>query len=156
ITVRSFSKHYNMTGFRLGYVAAEKPVIQALARLQSHTTGNVCTFAQHGALAALDMDQAVVGQRCAVLQLRRDQALALTRTLFDCSTGQGAFYLFPDVRARLRKKETSADLAARLLSKAGVAVVPGEAFHGPGHIRISFGTGPEMLQRAFDKIREVL
>jgi aspartate aminotransferase len=156
ITVRSFSKHYNMTGFRLGYVVAEKPVIQALARLQSHTTGNVCTFAQHGALAALDMEQAIVGQRCALLQQLRDQALALTRALFDCAPGQGAFYLFPDVRARLRKKETSADLAARLLSKAGVAVVPGEAFHGPGHIRISFGTGPEMLQRAFDKIREVL
>jgi aspartate aminotransferase len=156
ITVRSFSKHYNMTGFRLGYVAADKPIIQALARLQSHTTGNVCTFAQHGALAALDMDQGIVAERCAELQRRRDLALARTRELFPCAAGHGAFYLFPDVRGRLRNGETSADLAARLLDRAGVALVPGEAFHGPGHIRISFGTGPEALTRAFDKIREVL
>ncbi len=156
VTVRSFSKHYNMTGFRLGYVAADKAIIQALARLQSHTTGNACTFAQHGALAALSMDQAVVAERCAKLQRRRDLALARTRELFPCAPGQGAFYLFPDVRSRLRPGETSADLAARLLDQAGVALVPGEAFHGPGHIRISFGIGPEMLARAFDKIREVL
>ncbi len=156
VTVRSFSKHYNMTGFRLGYVAADKSVIQALSRLQSHTTGNVCTFAQHGALAALEMDQGIVAERCAELQRRRDLALARTRELFPCTAGDGAFYLFPDVRGRLRNGETSADLAARLLDQAGVALVPGEAFHGPGHIRISFGTGPETLTRAFDKIREVL
>jgi aspartate aminotransferase len=156
VTVRSFSKHYNMTGFRLGYVAADKRIIQALARLQSHTTGNVCSFAQHGALAALAMDQTVVAERCAELQRRRDLALGRTRELFPCAPGQGAFYLFPDVRGRLRNGETSADLAARLLDQAGVAVVPGEAFHGPGHIRISFGVGPQILTRAFDLIREVL
>jgi aspartate aminotransferase len=156
ITVRSFSKHYNMTGFRVGYVAAEKTVIQALTRLQSHSTGNVCTFAQYGALAALQMDQSVVAQRKAVLERRRDLAYALTRELFDCAPGQGAFYLFPDVSGQLRGGETSADLAGRLLSDAGVAIVPGEAFHGPGHLRISFGVDETMLQRAFDKIKEVL
>lgn len=156
ITVRSFSKHYNMTGFRIGYVAADKAVIRALTRLQSHSTGNVCTFAQYGALAALQMDQSVVAQCRAVLERRRDLAYALTRELFDCAPGQGAFYLFPDVSERLRVGETSADLAARLLRDAGVAVVPGEAFYGPGHLRISFGADEKMLQRAFDKIKEVL
>jgi len=156
ITVRSFSKHYNMTGFRMGYVAAETSIIRALARLQSHTTGNVCTFAQYGATAALAMDQTVVEERRAVLQRRRDQAYALTRDLFECAPGLGAFYLFPDVRARLRSGETSDDLAARLLNEAGVAVVPGEAFHAPGHIRISFGIAERMLGRAFEKIKEVL
>jgi aspartate aminotransferase len=156
ITVRSFSKHYNMTGFRIGYVAANPAIIQGLIRLQSHSTGNVCTFAQHGAIAALQMDAAIVEQRRTVLQQRRDIAYALTRALFDCAPGQGPFYLFPNVTARLRHGETSADLAARLLREADVALVPGEAFHGPGHLRISYGTTEQTLRRAFDKIKEVL
>jgi aspartate aminotransferase len=156
ITVRSFSKHYNMTGFRIGYVAADKAIIQALTRLQSHSTGNVCTFAQHGALAALQMDQRVVEERRAVLQARRNLAYSLTRTLFDCAPGQGAFYLFPDVSTRLRSGESSAGLAARLLETAGVALVPGEAFHRTGHLRISYGMDEETLRRAFDKIKEVI
>ncbi|MBR9979919.1 MAG: pyridoxal phosphate-dependent aminotransferase [Desulfatitalea sp.] len=156
VTVRSFSKQYNMTGFRVGYVAAAVPVIQALTRLQSHHTGNVCTFAQYGALAALEMDQAIVARRCAILRQRRDQALALATPLFKCAGAQGAFYLFVDVSAHLRAGESSADLAMRLLHDAGVAVVPGEAFHGPGHIRISYGTDAATLERAFAKIKEVL
>lgn len=156
ITVRSFSKQYNMTGFRVGYVAAARTTIDALTRLQSHTTGNVCTFAQNGALAALEMNQAVVDQRKSELQQRRDRAYTLTSELFGCVRGQGAFYLFPDVRPHLRNNETSHDLAARILDEAGVAVVPGEAFHGPGHIRISFGIDEASLVTAFEKIKEVL
>jgi aspartate aminotransferase len=156
ITVRSFSKHYNMTGFRIGYVAADTSIIRALARLQSHSTGNVCTFAQYGALAALQMDAALVEQRRAVLQARRDLAYEWTRALFECAPGQGAFYLFPDVSARLRSGETSAAMADRLLRTAGVALVPGEAFHGPGHLRISYGVQEATLRRAFEKIQEVI
>ncbi len=156
ITVRSFSKHYNMTGFRLGYVAAHEEVIQALAKLQSHLCGNVCTFAQYGALAALEMDQAIVEHRRAELQRRRDLAFGYACELFDCVKPQGAFYLFADVCRRLRKGETSAGLTLRLLDQAGVAVVPGEAFGGPGHIRISFGAAEADLQAAFEKIKEVL
>jgi aspartate aminotransferase len=156
ITVRSFSKHYNMTGFRLGYVAAHAEVIQALSKLQSHLCGNVCTFAQNGALAALEMDQAVVDRRRAELQRRRDLAFGYAAEVFDCVRPQGAFYLFADVSRRLRKGETSAGLAMRLLDQAGVAVVPGEAFGGPGHIRISFGASESELQAAFEKIKEVL
>jgi len=156
ITVRSFSKQYNMTGFRLGYIAADRAIVQSVARLQSHLTGNVCTFAQFGAMAALEMNPSVVEERRNTLQQRRDLAYKLTRALFKCVRGEGAFYLFPDVRSHLRNDETSEDLAARLLHEAGVAVVPGEAFHGPGHIRISYGTSEANLRRAFDKIKGVL
>jgi aspartate aminotransferase len=156
ITVRSFSKQYNMTGFRLGYVAAHEAVVQSLTKLQSHLCGNVCTFAQHGALAALEMDQALVEQRRAALQRRRDLAYDRARRIFDCVRPQGAFYLFADVSRHLHDDETSAALALRLLDQAGVAVVPGEAFGGPGHIRISFGTDETGLQAAFQKIKEVL
>jgi len=156
VTVRSFSKHYNMTGFRIGYVKADRAIVQALSRVQSHLSGNVCTFAQLGALAALEMDQTVVDERRAVLQQRRSRAYALTRELFPCVNGQGAFYLFPDVTGCLKNGETSEDLAARLLYEAGVAVVPGEAFLGPGHIRISYGIDEATLERAFEKIKEVI
>jgi aspartate aminotransferase len=156
ITVRSFSKRYNMTGFRLGYVAAHETIVQGLTKLQSHLCGNVCTFAQHGALAALEMDQSIVEDRRTVLQRRRDLAYDQASRLFDCVRPQGAFYLFVDVSRHLHKDETSAALALRLLDRAGVAVVPGEAFGGPGHVRISFGSGESELRAAFHKLNEVL
>ena len=156
ITTRSFSKQYNMTGFRLGYVAADERVIEALIRLQSHLCGNVCTFAQYGGLAALEMDQRLVEQRRLELQRRRDLALSLARELFECIKPCGAFYLFADVRRHLQKGENSEGLAMRLLDQTGVAVVPGEAFGGPGHIRISFGAAESELRAAFEKIKEVL
>jgi aspartate aminotransferase len=156
ITVRSFSKQYNMTGFRLGYVAAHEAIIQGLTKLQSHLCGNVCTFAQHGALAALEMDQSIVEERRALLQRRRDVAYDQASRLFDCVRPQGAFYLFVDVSRHLRRDESSAALALRLLDRAGVAVVPGEAFGGPDHVRISFGTDESELLAAFQKLKEVL
>lgn len=156
ITVRSFSKHYNMTGFRLGYVAAHPSIIQALAKLQSHICGNVCTFAQHGALAAVRMAQTVVEQRRAELEHRRDMAFAFAQSLFDCVKPQGAFYLFPNVTRHLKGKQTSEDLAVLLLTTAGVATVPGEAFGSPGHIRISFGAKAADLHTAFERIKKVL
>jgi aspartate aminotransferase len=156
ITVRSFSKHYNMTGFRLGYAAAHPPLIRSMIKLQSHISGNVCTFAQHGALAAIQMDQSVVERRRQELERRRDLAFEAANALFDCVKPQGAFYLFPDVARHLKRNETSEDLAMRLLNKAGVAVVPGEAFGCAGHIRISFGAKEEDLQSAFERIRRAL
>jgi aspartate aminotransferase len=156
ITIRSFSKHYNMTGFRLGYAAAHPSIIGAMAKLQSHISGNVCTFAQHGALAALQMDQAVVAQRRKILEQRRDLAMQFVEKLFDCATPRGAFYLFPDVTQHLKNNETTEEFALRLLQDAGVAVVPGEAFGGPGHIRISFGAKQADLQSAFERIRNAL
>jgi aspartate aminotransferase len=97
-----------------------------------------------------------VEQRRQQLERRRDLAFDAVRTLFDCVKPQGAFYLFPDVTRHLKKNETSEDLAMRLLEEAGVAVVPGEAFGGPGHIRISFGAKEEDLHMAFERIRKAL
>lgn len=156
ITVRSFSKHYNMTGYRLGYVAAHRDVISALTRLQGHLCGNVCSFAQHGALAALDMDQRIVEHRRAALEQRRDLALGLILPLFPCARPAGAFYLFADVAALLKPHETATDFCMHLLDRVGVALVPGEAFFGPGHARISFGASEEDLKTGFRKIREAL
>ena len=156
IVTRSFSKHFAMTGFRVGYAVAPKVVAAAMVRLQSHLTGNVCTFAQHGALAALAMDEELIVRHRADLQRRRDLAYAQIAALFPCIRPRGAFYVFPDVSAHLQKGETSADFAARLLEKAGVAVVPGEDFGMDGHVRICFAAPEDQLAEAFKRIREVL
>ncbi len=156
IVTRSFSKSYSMTGFRIGYVAAPGQIIAALSKIQSHLTGNVCTFAQYGALAALSLDDHLLSARHSELQQKRDLAFEYVSKLFDCIKPQGAFYLFPDVSTVLKSNETSAALAERLLKQAGVAVVAGEAFGMPKHLRISFAVSEQNLKNGLEQIAEVL
>ncbi|MGD8701037.1 MAG: pyridoxal phosphate-dependent aminotransferase [Desulfosarcina sp.] len=156
IVTRSFSKHFAMTGFRVGYTIAPPAISDALVRLHSHLTGNVCTFAQHGALAALEMDDVQLIQRRTDLQRRRDLAFDQASELFDCIRPQGAFYLFPNISAHLRHDERSGAFAARILEAAGVAVVPGEDFGMDDHVRICFAVPQDQLLEAFQRIREAL
>jgi aspartate aminotransferase len=156
IVTRSFSKSYNMTGFRIGYIAAPEQIITALSKIQSHLSGNVCTFAQYGALAALSLDGHLLSARHIELQQKRDMAFQYVSKLFDCIKPQGAFYLFPDVSAVLKNNETSEALARRILKQAGVAVVAGEAFGMSKHLRISFAVSEENLKNGLTQIAEVL
>jgi aspartate aminotransferase len=145
-----------MTGFRIGYVAAPQQIIAALSKIQSHLSGNVCTFAQYGALAALSLESHLLSARTSELQQKRDMAFQSVSKLFGCIKPQGAFYLFPDVSTVLKNNETSAALTERLLKQAGVAVVPGEAFGMAKHMRISFAVSEENLKNGLERIAEVL
>lgn len=156
IVTRSFSKSYSMTGFRIGYIAAPGQIIAALSKLQSHLSGNVCTFAQYGALAAQSLDGHLLSARQSELQQKRDMALQYVSTLFECIQPQGAFYLFPDVSMVLKNDETSETLAERLLKQAGVAVVAGEAFGMAKHLRISFAVSEENLKNGLERMAEAL
>lgn len=156
VVTRSFSKHFAMTGFRVGYAVGPAALIAAMVRLHSHLTGNVCTFAQHGALAALAMGDAELQRRREVLEKKRDLALELAAGLFPCVPPRGAFYLFPDVSAHLAPGETAGDFCARMLQRAGVAMVPGEDFGMAGHVRICFAAPEEQLVEAFRRLREAL
>ncbi len=156
VIVRSFSKSCSMTGFRVGYVAAPTAVIQAMSKLQSHLTGNVCTFAQEGALAALDLESSIVEQWRLDLQYKRDTAYQYARKMFKCIKPHGAFYLFPDVSGLLENNGSAKDLATMLLQDAGVAVVPGEAFGMQNHIRISYAVPEVALIAGFERIAEVI
>jgi aspartate aminotransferase len=156
IVTRSFSKGFNMTGFRVGYVAAAAQIVAALNKLQGHVTGNVCSFAQHGALAALGLNKNDVDPYCRDLEDKRDYAYAKISGLFNCVKPQGAFYLFPDVASHLEGGMTAADLARRLLEEAGVAVVPGEEFGMPGHLRISYAVSEDQLVSGLEKIAGAL
>jgi aspartate aminotransferase len=156
IVTRSFSKSYSMTGFRIGYIAAPGEIIAALSKIQSHLSGNVCTFAQYGALAALSLDDQLLSARQSELRQKRDLAFQQVSKLFACIKPRGAFYLFPDVSAALKDDQTSEALAARILKQAGVAVVPGEAFGMAKHMRISFAVSGKNLKHGLDQIAEVL
>jgi len=156
IVTRSFSKGFNMTGFRLGYMAASRDIIRAINRLQSHLTGNVCTFVQHGALAALKMKDDDLAVYRNDLEKKRDVAYRKISALFDCVKPRGAFYLFPDVSRRLAEGMTSADFSGRLLERHGVAVVPGEEFGMPGCIRISYAVSADKLETGLARIEEGL
>jgi aspartate aminotransferase len=155
IVVRSFSKTAAMTGFRVGYLAASGDLPRALEGLQSHLCGNVCTFVQHGALAASEELPWMKSWLAELDDLRRF-ALAQTRSLFECTEPRGAFYLFPDVRRRLAPGQGSGDFALDLLRQTGVATVPGEAFGAPGHLRICYAVGREKLADAFQRLRKSL
>ncbi len=156
IVTGSFSKSYNMTGFRIGYTIGPVELITAMTNLQSHLAGNVCTFAQHGALAALQSCRETDQQVQSHFQKKRDSAYQLTRKLFGCTKPGGAFYLFPDISRVLKDGQTSADFAISLLNKAKVAVMPGEAFGIANHLRISFAVSDDDLLEAFERIRKLL
>ena len=156
IITRSFSKNYGMTGFRIGYIAASHEFIRAVTALQSHMTGNVYTFGQHGALAALAMNDSVLEGWPADMEDKRDYAYRRAAELFECVKPRGAFYLFPDVSRHLNNGTTSVEFCERILENCGVAVVPGEVFGMAGHIRISYAVSKDNLVSGIDKIAEAL
>ncbi|MBW2709272.1 MAG: pyridoxal phosphate-dependent aminotransferase [Deltaproteobacteria bacterium] len=155
IVAGSFSKTYCMTGFRIGYAAAPKEIITAMARLQSHLTGNVCTFAQHGALAAARRDPSHFHGWRNHLQKKRDMTLEMLKDL-PCDTPRGAFYVFPDVIHCLKKNESAEDLASEILQRVNVAVAPGEAFGGDGHIRICYAIEEKRLIQGLERLVQVI
>ncbi|MBT5093935.1 MAG: pyridoxal phosphate-dependent aminotransferase [Halobacteriovoraceae bacterium] len=157
ITVQTFSKSYCMTGFRIGYMVAPAKFTAAVAKLQSHVHGNNCTFAQYGALAALEMDQKVFKEMAISFERRRDLCHKLFSQLFACDKPQGAFYLFPNIEDRLGDKFKSCeDFAEFILEKAHVAILPGTFFGHPGHLRISYAYSDEEIIEAHRRIAEIL
>ena len=155
IVAGSFSKTYCMTGFRIGYAAAPKDIIMAMARLQSHLTGNVCTFAQHGALAATRLDPSGFDRWLNTLQKRRDMTLEILRDL-PCHIPRGAFYVFPDIACCLKNGEGAGDLATEILERVNVAVTPGEAFGADGHIRICYAIDEKPLTEGLNRLAQVI
>ncbi len=157
LTTQTFSKSYCMTGFRVGYLIAPKDVFKSINNLHSHLTGNVCTFAQYGALAALEMDPAIMQSMQETFQRRLDLAYPLCAELFDTVKPKGAFYLFPNVEKYLGDQFKDDDaLTEYLLQEAQVAVVSGSSFGAPGHLRISFSTGEEAIKEGFARIKAAL
>ena len=154
--VQSFSKTFMMTGFRIGYVIASQELISAMNKLQSHLTGNNCTFAQWGAVAALDHENEIVPPMVELMRKRRDLCLELSKGLFDVQVPGGAFYLFPNVTKYFDRFKDSAEMATFILEKTGVAGLGGSAFGQEGHLRFAFTASEDDLKEAFKRMKGVL
>lgn len=164
VTVNGLSKSYAMTGWRIGYAAGPKEIIEACVNLQSQSTSNIASFAQKAAIEALNGDQGPVramaeefGRRRKYLLERMDRVPGVR-----CFHPQGAFYLFPNVSAYVGKTfngnriNNSEELAQYLLDEARVALVPGEAFGAPGYLRISYAASMEKIKEGMDRIESAL
>ncbi|MGV3627225.1 MAG: pyridoxal phosphate-dependent aminotransferase [Betaproteobacteria bacterium] len=146
LTVNGVSKAYAMTGFRLGYAAGPREMINAMVKLQSQSTAGVNSISQWAAVEALDGPQEFIAERAAAFQERRDRLLDILGQVpgISCDRPQGAFYLFPRVEGLLGRRTPDGkvlaqeqDIVLYLLEHAGVAVVQGAAYGISPHMRIS-------------------
>jgi aspartate aminotransferase len=155
VVAGSLSKTYAMTGWRIGFALAPKPLIDAMMKLQSHTTSNPTSIAQKGAIEALRGPQESIGIMLAEYRKRRDFVVKRLRAIpgVKIAEPRGAFYAYPNVSVGFRNGIASAmQFSERLLAEAHVAVVPGEAFGTNEHVRISYATSMTELERGLDRI----
>jgi aspartate aminotransferase len=153
ITINGFSKAYAMTGWRLGYTAAPKKIADAIDTIQSHTTSNVTTFAQYGAIAALTGDQQIVSDMRDEFDVRRQYMLSRLQAIKNVRVVEplGAFYFLVDISPI---GMGSASFCEKLLSKARVAAVPGVAFGAEGTLRFSYATGLDVINEGMDRFEQ--
>jgi aspartate aminotransferase len=160
IVVNSMSKTYAMTGWRIGYALAPKPVAEAMKKVQSHDATHTAAVSQAAAIEALEGPQESVAAMRDEYRRRRDELVPALNRLngVRCAMPEGAFYVFPDVRGAMERLgcATSIDLAARLMKEAAVAVVPGEAFGVPGRLRLSYALAPERMREGVARLRRLL
>jgi len=161
IVLNGVSKVYAMTGWRIGYAGGPADLIKAMKKVQSQSTSNPASISQVAAQAALEGDQGCIEPMIKAFRERHDFVVeALNRIPgVVCLPADGTFYCFPQVQAvidRLDGVSNDVELAAYLLDKAGVALVPGSAFGAPGYVRISFATGMGILEDALARLTKAL
>lgn len=161
IVSNGVSKTYAMTGWRIGYLAGPKWLIDACDKIQSQTTSNPNAIAQKAAVAALTGDQGIVEERRAEFEKRRDYMYKALNSIpgFKAALPKGAFYIFPDVSGVFGQTcngvvmKDSADVAEYLLKVHHVATVPGDAFGAPENLRMSYAASIASLEEAISRIR---
>ena len=164
ISVNGVSKTYAMTGWRIGFAVAHKKYISQMAKIQSHMITHPTTISQWAAVEALSGDQSCVMSMKESFKERRDFVFNRLCGLkkVNCSKSSGAFYLFPEISEFFGKSignykiENAVDFCQYLLEEHKVALVPGDAFGAPYHVRISFATSLENLDKAMDRIQHGL
>ncbi|NEK24885.1 aminotransferase class I/II-fold pyridoxal phosphate-dependent enzyme [Sulfitobacter sp. JBTF-M27] len=155
ITMCAFTKAYAMDGWRLGYIAADAALIGPMMKITTNEVTHVNTFVQHGALAALTGDPAVLAGMVARDRARRDLVVARLNQMpgVTCAPVEGTIYAFPDISATGLSAQDCAD---RLLSETGVVVEAGSFYGdaGEGHLRVCFGCADlEVLEDAMDRMQ---
>ena len=157
IVINGVSKSYAMTGWRIGYAAAEEEIVKAATRLQDHTTSNPTSISQKAALAAITGPEDHVAKMVYEYKKRRDFMVDRLNRIdgMIASRPDGAFYVFANV-SKFYSDEVkgSIDFCKKLLEDAYVAVVPGLAFGDDRFIRLSFATGMEHIKRGLDRMEK--
>jgi len=163
ILVHSFSKTYSMTGWRIGWTSSTPELAKAMGKLQSQSTSNPTSFAQAGAIAALNgpIDTKMMAEFEKRGKVLRELLCDIPGV--ECHRAEGAFYLFPKVSGLFgvmvekdTQINTASDLTDYLLRAAKVAIVPGEGFGAPDHVRFSYATSMETLKEGVNRILNVL
>ena len=157
LTVNGVSKTYAMTGWRVGYAAGARELVEAMTTIQSHTTACASSIGQAAAVAALTGPQEIVRERAAALAAQRDLMADMLDAIpgLSCVAADATYYLFPSCAGLIgtytpqgQPISSASDLAAYLLESAGVAVLPGEDCGWPGHFRVNFAVESERLREA--------
>ena len=164
VVLNGVAKTYAMTGWRVGWMIAPADITKAATNLQSHLSSNVANVSQRAALAAVSGDLTAVHAMRAAFDRRRRTIVSMLREIpgVECPEPFGAFYVYPSVRGLLgrplsgRTAATSAELAELILAEAEVAVVPGEAFGTPGHLRLSYALGDDDLAEGVRRIQALV
>lgn len=155
MVMNGVSKAYSMTGWRIGYVGGPEWLVKNMKKIQSQSTSNPCSIAQAAAVAALNGPQSCVREMVAEFHKRHDYVVSRLNAIPGISVlpVDGTFYSFPDVREAMTATGYTTDVAfAEALLEAGVALVPGSAFGAPGHLRLSFATSMDNLEKALDRL----
>jgi len=164
IIVNGMSKAFSMTGWRIGYVAGSKEIIDAINKIQGHTTGNPSSISQWASLAGLTNKEDFIKTWVKEFEKRRDYIVNELNNMqgFSCTKPEGAFYVFPGVNNCFGKEYNgykvinSFDLANYLLEYGKIAVVPGKAFGADNYIRISFATSMNNIVEGMERLKKAL
>jgi len=146
-----FAKGYSMTGWRVGYLAGPIELIKATSTIQGHSTSNVCTFAQYGAIAALESSQESVEKMRQAFAQRRQVIFELLDAIpgISCIKPDGAFYMFVNIS---KTGMNSLEFCDAFLEQQQVAVIPGIAFGADDHIRLSYATDLGTIKKALERL----
>ena len=161
VVINGVSKAYSMTGWRIGYSGGPVDIIKGMKKNQSQSTSNPCSIAQYAAQAALEGDQCFLKKMCDVFKQRHDYVYAALNAMdgVECPPSDGTFYSFPSFHAvidRMDGIDDDVQLAQLILEKAEVALVPGSAFGLAGHLRLSYATDMDSLEKALSRIRQII
>ena len=162
--VNGLSKGFAMTGWRVGYIAASETIAKACEKIQGQFTSGTNSIAQRAAIAALREDLRPTQEMVKEFAARRELVLQLVSKIpgIQCPSPEGAFYIFPDIRAYFgrwdgeQQIKNAADLSMFLLNKAHVSSVMGDAFGEPNCIRFSFANSREKIKEGWARIQQAL
>lgn len=164
IVVNGVSKAYAMTGWRIGYAAGPKEMIDAMGTVQSQSTSNPTSISQKAAAAALQGSEDFIKTMVAEFNQRRLFVVERLNQIrgIRCPRPVGSFYVFPNIKGLIGtgykgyQIKGSTDLATYLLEEGGISTIPGEAFGAEGYLRLSYAVSKEVLSEGLEKLKNAV